>query len=458
MSNLTQILSQLKAFIPPNRLSTTHADRAQHSQDQSDHPPSLPDVVIWVTTTAEVSAILKLANEHHIPVTPWGAGTSLEGNPIPLHGGILLDMTRMNSILTIHEADFQVTVQTGIFYKDMNKVLGKHGLFFPPDPGANASVGGMLANNAAGIRTVKYGATKDNVLALEVVLANGDIIRTGSRAIKQSSGYDLTHLFVGSEGTLGIITEATLKLHPIPAHYATATVTFPSVSHAAQAVFEIRGAGLEPSALELLDAMAVAVINHDPNLNLPVAPTIFMEFGGASEAALAETIAMAQAICTDNGAMAWQAGLGQEARAKLWEARHRLFEISVRAFPGQAYIVTDVAVPISALSRLVRQATELMETLGLPHSMVGHAGDGNIHHIIFFPPDDDHARASAKHATSELVKMALQLGGTATGEHGVGIGKQAYMALEHGESLNVMRSIKALFDPHNVLNPSKVLN
>jgi D-lactate dehydrogenase (cytochrome) len=237
------LLAALQQILPAERVSATEADRAQHAKDQSAHHAVLPEVVAWPENTAEVSAVLQFANAHQIPVTAWGAGSSIEGNPIPVKGGLVLNMTRLNRIVAVHQADFQVTVQPGIFYKDMNKELAKHGLFFPPDPGANASVGGMLANNAAGIRTVKYGATRENVLALEVVLASGEIIRCGSRSVKQSSGYDLVHLFVGSEGTLGIITEATLKLHPIPEHFSAATAAFSSVEDAASAVFEVMGAG-----------------------------------------------------------------------------------------------------------------------------------------------------------------------------------------------------------------------
>lgn len=448
--------NQITHILPPERISLAEAERAQHARDQSAHAARLPDMVVWPESTAEVSAILRAANETGTPVTAWGAGTSIEGNPIPVHGGIVLSLRRMDQILTVHTQDFQVTVQPGILYKDMNKTLAQHGLFFPPDPGANASVGGMLANNAAGIRTVKYGATRDNVLALEVVLANGEVIRTGSRAVKQSAGYDLTHLFVGSEGTLGVITEATLKLSPLPPHFSAATAAFPTVPQAAQVVFEIIGSGLDPNALELLDETAVRVINTEPGIDLPPSPNLFMEFSGPSETALQETMMLVADICRDAGCTHYQEGVGRDARAQLWEARHRLFEIHQRTFPGQDYLLTDVAVPISQYPTLAGATADLLAELNLPGSIISHAGDGNLHTTIFFPPEDDSARSRASALNKQLVKLALSLGGTSTGEHGVGIGKAAYMADEHGPALAVMRQLKQTLDPRGILNPGKI--
>lgn len=453
-----QLLADLHARLGAGQVSVTQADRAQHAKDQSAHPPHLPDVVIWPENTTDVSTVLAYANAHALPVTAWGAGSSLEGNSIPLNGGVILNMTRMNRIVKIHTADFQVTVEPGIFYKDMNKELAKHGLFFPPDPGANASVGGMLANNAAGIRTVKYGATRDNVLALEVVLASGEVIHTGSRSVKQSAGYDLTHLFVGSEGTLGIITQATLKLYPLPEHFSAATAAFPSIAAAASVVFEIIGAGLEPNALELIDKTAAEIIGEHSGLSLTAAPTLFMEFSSASPMALQDALAMVQTICQSHGCLNYHSGVGRDERARLWEARHHSFEAHIRRFPGQAYLITDVAVPISHYPALVTSASEWMAQLGLVGSIVSHAGDGNMHTTLFFPPNDIPLRSAAHEFNDRIVKRAIELEGTATGEHGVGLGKQKFMALEHGEgALQVMRQIKHLLDPHGILNPGKVL-
>jgi D-lactate dehydrogenase (cytochrome) len=452
------IFPDLQDIVGPDHVSAAAADRQQHAHDQSDQPPSLPDIVVWPGSAEEVSAILKLANRQRIPVTAWGAGTSLEGQPLAIFGGIILDFGRMNRIVKIHDSDFQVTVQPGIFYMDMNKQLARHGLFFAPDPGANASIGGMLANNAAGIRTVKYGATRDNVLALEVVLANGDVIRTGSRSVKQSAGYDLTHLFVGSEGTLGLITEATLQLAPLPEHFSAATVAFPDVAAAAQTVFDIIASGLEPTALELLDETSVEIINTEPGIDLDAAPTLFLEFNGASEVSLGETLELAETICRENGCLIYQAGIGRDARARLWEARHRLFEVMVRYHQGLGHVVTDVAVPISMYPEVVQETAAIIQEFQITGHLIGHAGDGNLHTALFFPSDDETAVHRVEQARSAMVKLALSLNGTCTGEHGVGLGKQKYMLAEHGpKAIHLMRQLKTTLDPHNILNPGKVL-
>jgi D-lactate dehydrogenase (cytochrome) len=453
-----ETIQVLESIVGQERISTAEAFRAQHASDESSHPAHLPDVVVWPRTTAEVRAILRHANEQGIAVTAWGAGSSLEGNPIPVQGGIVLDFQQMDQILAIHQADFQVTVQPGVLYQDMNRTLARSGLFFAPDPGANASIGGMLGNNAAGVRTVKYGATKDNVLALEVVLASGEVIRTGSRSVKQSSGYDLTHLFVGSEGTLGIVTEATLKLAPLPEHFSAAMGAFPTVEAAADAVFEIMGLALDPAALELLDENAVRILNSEEDVTMDVAPTLFMEFTGPTQASLEETLSFAQQICEDHGCSRFQSGLGREARAHLWEARHRLFEIHQHTFPGQAYLLVDVAVPISQYPTLVASAAEEMRQVNATGSIISHAGDGNVHVVLFYPPDSEEAREGAMRINEHVVKRALELDGTITGEHGVGLGKRKFMLLEHGApALNLMRQIKATIDPKGILNPGKVL-
>ncbi len=452
------ILSELQNIVGPEHVSTAAADRQQHAHDQSDQAPGLPDVVVWPGSTEEVSAILKLANRERVPVTAWGAGTSLEGQPLAIFGGVILDFGRMNQIVQIHDGDFQVTVQPGIFYMDMNKQLARYGLFFAPDPGANASIGGMLANNAAGIRTVKYGATRDNVLALQIVLANGDVIRTGSRSVKQSAGYDLTHLFVGSEGTLGLITAATLKLAPLPEYFSAATVAFPDVTAAAQTVFEIIASGLEPTALELLDETSVEIINTEPGIQLEPGPTLFLEFSGASEVSLGETLELAETICRENGCLSYRSGIGRDARARLWEARHRLFEVMVRYHQGMGHVVTDVAVPISVYPEVVRETAVIIQKYQITGHLIGHAGDGNLHTALFFPPDDETAVQRVEQARSAMVKLALSLNGTCTGEHGVGLGKQKYMLAEHGpNAIHLMRQLKTTLDPHNILNPGKVL-
>ncbi|HHB90508.1 MAG TPA: FAD-binding oxidoreductase [Anaerolineae bacterium] len=458
MSLPTDFLTQLQSLYPPERISLSRAVREQHARDQSAHDPHLPDVVVWPLTTEEVSQTLRLAHDARVPVTPWGAGTSIEGNPIPVQGGLVMDFSRMDQILAIHERDFQVTVQPGVLYKDMNKILARYGLFFAPDPGANASIGGMIANNAAGIRTVKYGATRDNVLALEVVLADGRVIRTGSRSVKQSAGYDLTHLFVGSEGTLGVITEATLKLAPIPAHVSAAVARFPTVADAAAAVFDIIGSGLDPTALELLDATAMRILNTDPDIpHFPEQPTLFMEFASSHEAALHDSLELVRDICQEHGAEGFETGVSRQERARIWHARHHLFEAHVRYFSGQKFLVGDAAVPISHYPELIARTAALMEEMGVVGSLLGHAGDGNIHTIVFYPPDDLEARDRALAFNDAFVSLALELEGTCTGEHGVGLGKRKFMAKEHGLAIEVMRQLKQTLDPRGILNPGKVL-
>ncbi|MCP4361985.1 MAG: FAD-binding oxidoreductase [Chloroflexi bacterium] len=453
-----QLSQTLEQIVGSENFSLTDADRVLHGRDQSSHPPHLPDAVIWPQNSQQVSQILRQANQHRIPIVGWGAGSSLEGNPIPVHGGMVVNFQQMNKILALHTADFQVTVQPGIFYKDMNKILGQHGLFFAPDPGANASIGGMIANNAAGTRTVKYGATCDNVLALEVVLANGEIIRTGSRSLKQSAGYDLTHLLIGSEGTLGLVTEATLKLAPLPERFSAVLASFDSTAAAAEAVYSIISFGLTPAALELLDAAAITYMNQDKAIDLPVIPTLLMEFHGPTAETLNNELQLVEKICMECGGRHFEAGVGRDERDRLWHGRHQLGEILFRAHPQSTYLITDVSVPISSYPKLAAYTSDLMQTMDIPGALFGHAGDGNLHTIVFAPKAEVAAHANLHRFNDQVVHKAINLEGTCTGEHGVGIGKQKYMVHEHGEAaINLMRQIKTTLDPHNILNPGKVL-
>jgi len=453
-----KLLDALAEIVGADHVSTAESILNLHSGDQSSHEHHLPDAVVWPATTAEVSAIAKLATAQKIPLVGWGAGSSLEGNSNPIHGGIVVDFGRMNQILQVHDNDFQVTVQPGIFYKDMNKQLAKHGLFFAPDPGANASIGGMVANNASGTRTVKYGATRDNVLALEVVLANGEIIRTGSRSLKQSAGYDLTHLFTGSEGTLGLITEATLILAPLPEHFSAVVATFADTPAAAEAVFGIKGSGITPAALELLDAESIRFMNMRVT-DLPEKPTLLMEFHGASEIAVKAELDIVESICEDCGSVRFEAGVGREARDRLWEGRHALGEILFSVYPDSHYLITDVSVPISAYPELAAYTNNLFKEMNVDGALFGHAGDGNLHTVNFAPQDDPDQWARLHDFNDRVVQKAIELDGTCTGEHGVGIGKQKYMVYEHGEeAIGVMKQVKTLFDPLNILNPGKVVS
>lgn len=450
-------LEFFKQTVGAEFVSTNQSEREHHARDQSFHDAHLPAAVLYPENTPQVSAILKYANEHLIPITAWGAGTSIEGNSIPVMGGIVLDFLRMDKILRVYRDDFQVDVQPGTKYKDMNIKLAQDGLFFAPDPGANASIGGMIANNAAGTRTPGYGATRDNVFRLEIVLANGEIIRTGTRSVKTSSGYDLVHLFIGSEGTLGIITEATLRLHPIPEHFSAVVASFENVAGATRAVSAIMGAGLNPVALEFLDAVTARQLNTTGEFRLPENPTLLIEFHSATPHAIEHELALTQELCSDNGALSFEAGVGRAERDRLWKLRHSSYEVLVRTNPGIAFLVCDVAAPVSKYPELVAACEQEIHALNLPGaSIVGHAADGNAHPVVPYLPGDEASHARAVQALGNMVRVALALGGTATGEHGIGLGKIQFMRAEHGASLDVMRALKKLFDPNNILNPGKM--
>jgi D-lactate dehydrogenase (cytochrome) len=448
------LIDQLRAILGAGSVSTAQADIDLHARDQSHHAARPAEVVVFPTSAQGVADVLKLAYDHHVPVTPWGVGTGLEGNSIPVYGGISMSFERMNKIVAVHADDFQVTVQPGIGHKDLNAELARYGLFFAPDPGANASVGGMLANNAAGIRTVKYGASKDNVLRMQVALADGRLIEVGSRSVKQSSGYDLLHLFVGSEGTLGVITEATLKLVPVPAYMSAVVASFSSVEAAVETVVAVRGSGLDPAALEFIDATHTKMLRETEGVDLSDNPTVFMEFHAALETTLAAGLDSVREICEEMGALSVKATTDTAERRKLWHARHHSYEIMVRSHPGYQFFIMDVAVPISAYPELIAYVEQLKAEHGATAYMIGHAGDGNIH--VEFPYKDDMEFQRALDLDRLIVYRALELGGTATGEHGVGMGKAQFMEREHEGGLDVMRGIKALLDPTGILNPGKI--
>lgn len=448
------ILDQLSAIVGAENISTGDSDLNLHSHDQGFHDAHLPEVVVWVETAQQVADILKFANEHHIPVTAWGVGSSLEGNPIPIHGGILLSMVKMDTVIEVHADDFQVTVEAGKPHKDLNRDLAKYGLFFPPDPGANATIGGMLANNAAGIRTVKYGASKDNVLAMQVALADGRLIQLGSRSIKQSAGYNLLQLFVGSEGTLGIITSATLKLAPVPQFRTTMVASFEQVEDAVETVVAIRGSGIDVAALEFLDATAAMLLIRS-GINIQPNPSLLLEVHSAHSESMTADIALVREICEEMNSASFVAITDHTEQHKLWEARHSAYETLVRNNPDMKFQVMDVAVPISKYPEIIAFGREQLSKYNINAALIGHAGDGNIHLTI--PFNDAESLSNVKAINSAIVGKAIELGGTSTGEHGVGLGKKAYMQSEHGTALDVMRSIKQTLDPNNILNPSKVI-
>jgi D-lactate dehydrogenase (cytochrome) len=447
----------IASIVSAERFSTGESNLDLHSRDMSGHRASRPEAVVWPKERAEVSRILGYADQRRIPVTAWGAGTSLVGNPIPLHGGIVLDFTQMDRILEIRQDDFQVDVEPGVIYKDLNHKLRHTGLFFPPDPGADATIGGMIANNASGIRTVRYGSTKDNVLRLVMVLANGEIIEIGNRASKSSSGFDLLHLFVGSEGMLGIVVEATLRLVGLPAEIVSAVATFQTVEEASKAVFEIIRSGLDPAALELMAPECIDLINKQKNLGLPISPTLFMEFHGPTKHQLAEVMGIAEGLCREHGCQEFRPGLEREERDLLLEARYALGDMIRQDRPDRFRISIDVAVPISAYPEMIAFAGEQARKAGAAAAYIfGHAGDGNIHLIIETERENRETGQRIKEANHSVVHKALALKGTATGEHGVGIGKAQFMEAEHGPSLAWMKKLKQLLDPHGILNPGKM--
>lgn len=449
-------LNALKSMVPEDAVSTGESVLNLHAKDQSRHPASRPEAVVWPRESTEVCRILQYANANRLAVTCWGSGSSLEGNPIPQYGGIVLDFNRMNRILDIRESDFQADVEPGVIYQDLNKTLRPTGLFFPPDPGARATIGGMIANNASGTKTVRYGSTKQHVMRLNVALTNGQILELGTRASKSSSGYDLLPLFVGSEGTLGVVVQATLRLDPLPREMCAVIGNFPDLQSAGQVVFEIIRYGLNPAMLELMAPECVTLMNREKDLGLNPSPTLFMEFHGATQAQLTEVVEMVTEICEGHGCLSLNTGMGSSKHRQLMEARHHLGEMIMRTHPGFDLFIIDVAVPISSYPELIRAAEQERLTTGLPGYTFSHAGDGNVHFTLLGERDNASQWELIYAVGDRMVAKALELGGTATGEHGVGIGKRRFMAHEHGASLPWMKNIKDLFDPAGILNPGKI--
>lgn len=449
-------LSTLSAFVDPERFSTGQSNRELHLKDISAHRGTLPAGIVWPLTTEEVANILTWTYAQDIPVTPWGAGTSTEGNPVPTLGGLVMDMTQMDKIIEIRPQDLQADVQPGVLRKELNRQCGRHGLFFPPDPGADASIGGMIANNASGVQTVKYGATKDYVMKLTVVLPQGNIIHTGCKAHKSSSGYDLSRLFVGSEGTLGVVTEATLRLTGIPSHHLAATITFEALEDASKAVAVMIGSGLDPAALELLPPRLIQLMNREKGFGLPEVPSLFCEFHGISAVTLKEVENLAKELCEDCGATGFRSGVIESERKDLWRARHEAYETIHRAHPGTEPIIVDAAVPISHYPQMIVFSQKLVDENNATGYVFGHAGDGNLHVVLMGDPANKKEWSMLEDINHRIVARAVDLGGTCTGEHGVGIGKRKFMELEHGESYRLMRQIKELIDPKGLLNPGKI--
>jgi D-lactate dehydrogenase (cytochrome) len=432
-----------------SRVSEVESVLEQHAGDLSYHEPHRPDVVVFAESTEEVSAVLAFANEAGVPVVAFGAGTSLEGHVIPLHGGISLDLTRMNAVLAVRPDDLTATVQAGATRSQLEAAAGPHGLWFPVDPGADATLGGMAATNASGTTTVRYGGMRAHVLALEVVLADGRVVRTGTRAVKTSAGYNLTELFVGSEGTLGVITELTLRLHPIPDRIVVARAAFPTVEAACRAAASIIGAGVLVTRCELLDAMTIAALNAFTGTEFPLSPYLFIELSG--------DVDEVRELTEDEGASAFESDTDPAARSRMWNARHNALHASLALAPGSKAMTTDVAVPLSELAAAIEHARGALDASGLRGGIVGHVGDGNFHVAFLLDPSDTESTASADALNAAVVEDALARGGTCTGEHGIGFGKLAYLVQEHGDLVPLYRGIKQLFDPAGILNPGKVV-
>ncbi|WP_163969678.1 FAD-binding oxidoreductase [Oceanobacillus halotolerans] len=445
---------QLIEKLGKENVSQSESERYRHSHDESPHEAVEPDVVCFPTSREDVEVILEIARTYNIPVTPFGTGSGLEGQAIPVQKGISINFENMNAIIDFSPEDMTITVQPGVTRMQLNKYTNRHGLMFPIDPGADASIGGMVATNASGTTAVRYGAMKDQLLDVEVVLADGRVIHTGTHAKKSSSGYHLTSLFAGSEGTLGIITEITLKLHGIPEKTIMARCTFDSTENCAIAAQTLLLSGIPMMRMELMDAASIAEVNLQNGYDFPIKHSLFLEFAG-TEGAVTEEVALAEELLNDLGCENWTVADNPTEQKEIWKARHDL-SLSFVHTSGLDEVGADVCVPISRLPELITYARQLIGESGLKGGIWGHIGDGNFHTIVMFNSKMEGEREKAEYTNEALAKRAIEVGGTCTGEHGVGLGKRKYQEQEHGVALDVMKSIKQLFDPQGILNPGKI--
>ncbi|HKP66635.1 MAG TPA: FAD-linked oxidase C-terminal domain-containing protein [Casimicrobiaceae bacterium] len=449
------LVEELKTLLG-QRFSTSAAVRDQHGLGESYHAVVAPDAVCFAETTEDVAAIVKACARHSTPIIPFGAGTSLEGHVSAPFGGVCIDVSRMNAVLEVRPGDMDVTVQAGVTRQQLNIHLRDTGLFFPVDPGAECTLGGMAATRASGTNAVRYGTMRENVVRLTVVLPNGEVIRTGSRARKSSAGYDLTRLFVGSEGTLGIITEVTLRVYPIPEATSVAICPFPDLASAAEVVTTIIQIGIPISRVEFLDEYSIRATNRHSGTTYGETPTLFFEFTG-SEQNVTEQASQVKEICAEFGVTEFEWAVEPEARNKLWKARHNIHYAIMAMRPNAKIWSTDVCVPTAALPECIRESHEDMKKASFFIAAVGHVGDGNFHMGLVIDPQNAAEMAEAEAFNERLVKRAIAMDGTCTGEHGVGTGKRKFMRLEHGEGVEVMRAIKRAVDPQNIMNPGKIL-
>jgi D-lactate dehydrogenase (cytochrome) len=455
--NIALAISALETLLG-DRLSTGESIREIHGRDEAYSTPALPDAVAFPESTEEVSKIMKICSQFQVPVVPFGIGTSLEGHVIPINGGISVDTSRMNKVLEIHESDLDAVVQPGVSRTQLNDELRATGLMFTVDPGADATLGGMAATRASGTNTVRYGTMRENVMALEVVLPDGTIIQTGSRARKSSAGYDLTHLFVGSEGTLGIITELTVRLFGQPETILAATCAYETVDDAVNTVIMAIQMGIPLARVELLDEMQMKGMNiFNPDLNLPEKPHLFLEYHG-SGASVKEQVELFEGVAEEFGVSDFAWATKVEDRNHLWAARHNAYYAGKSLRKGCESVVTDCCVPVSELANCISRTKELIQDAGMIAPIVGHVGDGNFHLLILFDPNDPDEFARAKSLASEVNRVALSFGGTVTGEHGVGTGKKEYMLEEHGNAYALMTTLKRAVDPNNIMNPGKIFD
>jgi D-lactate dehydrogenase (cytochrome) len=452
----SSLIDELRELVG-DRITTSETIRAHHSHGESWHAPAPPDAVVFPETTAEVASIVRACARARAPVIPFGMGSSLEGHVNAIRGGVSIDLTRMARVLRVSAEDMDVTVEAGLTHRKLDAHLRNSGLMFPVDPGADATIGGMTATRASGTTAVRYGTMRENVLGLTVVLADGRIIQTGTRARKSSSGYDLTRLFVGSEGTLGVMTEITLRLYGRPEAVSAARCSFATMEGAASAVIMVIQLGVPVARIEIIDEAQLEAINRYSKTSYPLAPTLFFEFHGTSQAAVDEQAGTVQEIVAEHGATTFEWASSPEERATLWQARHNVLYATIASRPGARPWTSDVCVPISRLAECIVETQEDLRRAAIVAPLVGHAGDGNFHLIFMVDTGNAHELDAVKAANARLVERAQRMGGTCTGEHGVGIGKLKYLAVEHGESLEVMRAIKRALDPENLMNPGKLI-
>jgi D-lactate dehydrogenase (cytochrome) len=447
---------ELIAALDADRVVTGTDERQRHGTDEGWHAPAAPDVVVYPRDTGEAAAVVRICRAHGTPIVPFGAGTSLEGHIAALHGGVSVDTTQMNAILRLSVEDMDVTVQAGVTRRQLDEKLRPEGVFFSVDPGADATIGGMTATGASGTTTVRYGTMRENVLSLTVVTADGEIVRTRSRARKSSAGYDLTRLFVGSEGTLGLITEITLRLQPTPEAMTAATCAFPSLDAAVDTVIEVLAHAIPVARIELLDEVQIDAVNRHFELDLEVAPTLFLEFHGTPDETKAQAAEVGE-IAEAHGVGGFNWAADETERRALWRARHGAYEAGRALRPGSQGFTTDACVPISRLAETIAETKKDLDASGLVAPIVGHVGDGNFHLAILVDPDDPEEMERAVALNDRLVRRAIAADGTCTGEHGVGYGKTAFLELEHGPAaLAMMRAIKSALDPDGLFNPGKV--